>query len=335
MALDPKAAEYLSRGYCQETLEPRECEYLLTFGDKSPVARLAVSLADRLNHHMCSETGQIMATIDVSTGPCYRDCSFCRWGESRSHDVFKDIEEDILLRYVEELGGFSDVKSICLNTCGDMSVDRLADYVYTVKKNARKGTQVFVDTGELSKEDCITLKDAGLYGAIHSYRIGEGTDTGIKSEERKETIRNLVSAGIAVTTGVGPIGPDHMPKDIVKTFFETVDLRCCRSMVYPREPVPGTKFNQFGRMSPARMAQIRAVFTLATSRYNPPVREPAQGTFVNGNNIAMAEYNGNDRKEQLYSARRRLFNNGYERILKVDGSTTNLTLAYLRQTGSV
>ncbi|MDD2626485.1 MAG: radical SAM, partial [Candidatus Methanomethylophilus sp.] len=59
MALDREAAGILSRGWYKEHLEPAECEYLLSFRDRSSEANLAVSLADRLNRQACTDTGRI------------------------------------------------------------------------------------------------------------------------------------------------------------------------------------------------------------------------------------------------------------------------------------
>ncbi len=335
MSIDSRAADMLSRGFYKERLEPEECEYLLTFRDRSPVANLAVALADRLMHTECSDVGQICAEIDVSTGPCPRNCRFCAYAEGTTSSRFFEIEDGVLTRYVQELGTFSDVRRISLMTMGDADIDELVRRIGIAKDAAKSGTRIYVNTRDMTADECRAVKKAGAFGAYHSFRIGEGTDTEIKEEDRLATVDGLVSAGLAVVGGTGPIGPEHAPKEIVEAFFKTADRRCCGSEIYSREPVPGTKFNSVGRMSPTRMSQIRAVFTLATSRYDFPINEPFRGTFVQGHNVSFLKYDSQNGKEQLYAARRRLFNNGFRHILKTDGGTADLTLAYLRQTGSV
>lgn len=325
----------LSKGFYKERLEPGECEYLLTFGDKSPVANLTVSLADRLTRAECSNTGQIYAEIEVSGGPCPLNCGFCDYAESTTSARFFEIEDRVLERYVQELGAFSDVRRIGLMTTGETDIDELARRIGIVRDAARRGTQICVNTRDLEPDECRMLKRAGAYGAYHSCRIGEGTDTEIGKERRLKTIDGLVSAGLSVIAGTGPVGPEHTPKEIVDSFFDTAARRCCGADVYACEPVAGTKFGSIGKIRPARMSQIRAVFTLATSRYDFPINEPFRGTFVQGHNVSYARYGPSDGKEQLYAARRRLFNNGYQRVLRADGGTNELTLAYLKQTGSV
>lgn len=119
MALDKKAAELLSRGWYKERLEEAECEYLLSFRDRSPVANLAVALADRLNQRACTGTGQICASIAVATGPCPCDCGFCRYGESRTKAKFYDVPDAQLTRWIQEIEAFADVRQIMLMTTGD------------------------------------------------------------------------------------------------------------------------------------------------------------------------------------------------------------------------
>lgn len=335
MPIDAKAADMISKGWYKERLEPSDCEYLLTFRDKSSEANLAVSLANRLNRKGCGDVGQICAEIEVSTGPCPCNCKFCRYAEGTTSSRFFDIEDSVLGRYAEQIGGFSDVKSIRLATCGDADIPSLCRQIGIVKDRARRGTRIYVNTRDLETDDCRRLKEAGAYGAYHACRIGEGKDTEIKKEVRLRTVSNLVSSGLQVITGVEPIGPEHGIKDIVESFYATIGMNCASCEIYGREPVPGTEFGQFGRMNPARIAQIRAVFTLASSWYVPPHRVAYPGTYVTGQNVAFARYTAENGKEQIEAARRKLFNSGFARLMKTDDSTVDLNLMYLRQSGSV
>lgn len=335
MAIDPKAADMLSRGWYKEKLDPEECVYLLTFREKSSEANLAVSLANRLMHRACSDVGQITANITVSSGPCPGNCGFCEYAEGHYPGGFFDIDDAVLARYAEEIGGFSDVRNIRLTTCADADISALCRQVGIVRDHARRGTRIFVDTKDLESDDCRRLKEAGAYGAVHSCRIGEGRDTEFKPETRLRTVRNIVSSGLQAVAGVGPIGPEQDTKEIIESFYTVLDLRCLNAEIYAREPVPGTRFSQYGKISPARFAQIKAVLSLASSRYDPPARNAFPGPFVSDQNNVVVGYDGKTGKERLEAARRRLFNNGFQRILRTDDSTVELSLMYLRQTGSV
>jgi len=335
MALDPKASEMLSKGWYGERLSPRDCEYLLTFGDHSSEANLANSLANRLLHRACTETGQICANIETVTGPCPGNCRFCEYAEGTSSEMFYEMGDSELAGICEGLGGFSDVRSIRLTTCAYADIETVCRQVGIAKDRAKRGTRIYVDTGDLDLNECRMLKDAGAYGAVHAPRIREGGDTEITKEVRLATISNLRSAGLQVITGVEPIGPEHENEEIVETFFSTLEMKCAGCEVNPREPVPGTELNKYGKLKPSRLTQIRSVLTLASSWYVPPVRTACPGTYVSGSNIAVVKVDKGNYARQIEAARRKLFNSGYDRLLKVDDSTVELNLMYLRQTGSV
>lgn len=340
MALDKKAAELLSRGWYKERLEEAECEYLLSFRDRSPVANLAVALADRLNQRACTGTGQICAAIAVATGPCPCDCGFCRYGESRTKAKFYDVPDAQLTRWVQEIEAFADVRQIMLMTTGDADLEGLARCIGLVKDAAPVGTQIVLDTRDLQSDECRELKEAGATGARHARRLGEGQDTRLKAADRLQTIDNLVRAGFTVTAGIEPLGPEHTPAEIGQAFYEILDRRCCHADVTARVPVVGTRFNAQGELNPARLAQIKAVLTLASSWYNQPIREAFPGAFVTGANLATVWYGDEGvadapKQNTVENARRRLFNAGYDRLLRPDGNVTELDLGYLKRTGSV
>ncbi|MGI6008677.1 MAG: radical SAM protein [Methanomethylophilus sp.] len=331
---DERAADILSKGYYKERLEPKECEYLLSFRDRSPEAAMAVSLAERLTMSECRSTGLLEAQIPVSTGPCPVNCGFCKWAAATTDSVFWDIDEKDLQKRCQELGGFSDVRRIVLSTIGEMDMDRLAYLTGIARDASAKGTEIYIDSADTDREGVDKLKEAGAYGAVHSVRIGEGTDTGASPDARLATIRAYRDAGLDVITGTGPIGPEHSAKQIVEAFFRADGLGCGGMHVYARDAPPGTPLYSNGKMLPARMSQIRAVLTLAMSRYDFPKHEPYRGTFVEGRNVSRFVY-GIHGKDEIKAARRRLFNAGYTGIIRTDGGRAELTLPYLKQTGSM
>ncbi len=335
MAIDPKAADKLSKGWYKERLSPQDCKSLLEFPDRSSEANLAVSLANRLLHQSCAGTGQICAEIETVAGPCPGNCAFCRHAEGTSMEGFTEMDDAVLAKISQGLGLFSDVKSVRIATCAYADIDTVCRQVGIVKDNAKAGTRVYVDTKDLDRDDCRRLKEAGAYGAVHAPRLGEGRDTDIRPETRLETIRNLTGAGLQVITGVEPIGPEHSVGDIVDSFFQTLEMGCASCEITPREPVAGTKLYQYGKMNPSRLNHIRAVLALGSSWYNPPSRVPYAGAYVTGTNVVVTRCGVSNYKERVEAARRRLFNNGYDRILRVDDSTSELNMMYLRKTGSV
>jgi len=336
MSLDARAASILSRGFNGEHLEPEECIYLLSFREKTPIANLSVSLADRVIHAQSAGVGRIIAEIDVSTGPCPRRCDFCRWDERVCMERFEYIEDPVLASLCQRAGMFSDVPEIRLSAIEGTPIEDLAHFVEVASSSARKGTVVSVDFGDMDRDSCRALKEAGATAAYHSCRIGEGRDTDIKPEKRRETIGNLRDEGFNVTAGTEPIGPESTAKEIVDCFFDGLGMGVRHSEIRPREPVPGTELGQRGAISPARLAQIRSVLILASawnsqSAAGVRIAEP----YVLSKNVAVAKYTQDDWRAQTEAARRRLFNAGFDKILRTDGGAANLTVSYLMQTGSL
>ena len=309
--------------------------YLLSFREKTPIANLSVSLADRLCHAQCGNVGRIVAEIDVSTGPCPRRCDFCRWTEASCTERFAYIDDSVLEDLCGRAGMFSDVPEIRLSAIEGTPVEDLAHFVEVARSASRKGTVISVDFGDLERDDCRLLKEAGATAAYHSCRIGEGRDTDIKPEKRMRTIENLCSEGFRVTAGTEPVGPESTVKEIVDCFFATLGTDVKHAEVRPREAVPGTKLGERGVISPGRMAQIRSVLTLASawntqSAAGTAIAEP----YLLSKNVAVARY-GADWRAQTEAARRRLFNAGFDRILRTDGTAAALSIGYLKQTGSL
>lgn len=334
MTLDQKAGTMLSRGWYGERLEAEECVYLLTFREKSPIANLSVSLADRLMHSQSADTGRITADIAVSTGPCPGNCRFCKWRESDCPERFDYIEDDVLAKLCEYAGAFSDITEIRLSAIEGTPVEDLAHFVEVAYDSSRDGTSISVDFGDLDKDACGLMRRSGATDAYHSCRLGEGKDTDIKPQKRMQTIDSLISAGLRTTVGTEPIGPEHSPKEIVENFYAYLDSDSKHAEIRGREQIPDSRMPNV--ISPARLAQIKAVLTLASSwksqsAYGFPIAQP----YILGKNVAHAVFSEGEWRAQAEAARRRLFNAGFERILRTDGSTAGLNIAYLKQTGSI
>jgi biotin synthase len=246
------------------------------------------------------------------------------------------MEDSDLSALCERAGMYSDVTEIRLSAIDGTPAEDLVHFVSVASSSARKGTVISIDFADLDLDVCRDLRKAGASVAYHSYRIGEGVDTDIKPERRMETVRNLCDAGFRVVAGTEPVGPEHSAKEIVDCFFSTLGTDVKHAEINPREAVPDTRLGDRGTISSARLAQIRGVLTLA-SAWNS---QSAAGTglaepYIQGKNVAVAHYDMKDWRAQTEAARRRLFNAGFDRILRTDGSAASLSIAYLRQTGAL
>lgn len=344
--LDPQAVSLISKAADRKMLTQDECKFLLDFDEDSPESELAISVADRFMRSNCNNTGDIGIQIGVITGPCAGRCQFCNFSADTTKTEPYVMPDDVLRDYVRHAARFGDVTSISLLTIQNFDVDDLVRMVRIVKSETDKGVGVTINAGDLEYEDCVALREAGVIGAYHVLRLGEGEYNCIDPERRKNTIRNLVRSGIITTTCTEPIGPEHTPEDIVRNHFWGLNNGCASGAVMRRVPVPGSDLFHKGDISQKRLDQIASVMALSTSWYMGPFSFFRWNFGYHGGfNKVFAEYAGNPRDDAVLSensmgktvewARRELFFRGYDRILKSDGTDEILDLEYLRRTESL
>lgn len=343
---DPQAVELLMKGYQRKRLTEDETVFLLSFDEDSPEADFAIRTADSFMRQNCDNTGDIGVQFGVITGPCAGRCKFCNFSADTTDTEMYVMPDDVLRDYVREVTRFGDVTSISLLTIQNFDVDDLIRMVKVVKKEVDKGIGISINCGDLEYDECVALREAGAIGAYHVLRLGEGKYNAIDPERRKRTVKNLIGAGIVTTTCTEPIGPEHTPEDIVKNYMWGMNAGCASGAVMYRVPVPGTDLADMGEISQKRLKQIASVMALSSSWYVGPFSFFRWNFGYHGGfNKVFAEYAASPRDTAVLSeegrgrtvewARRELFLNGYDKILKADGTTAKLDLQYLKDTGSV
>lgn len=343
--LDSRAADILRRAYGRGRIGQDDIEYLLGFPEDSPEAAMSVALNDRFVKEQCDSTGDIGVQIGVITGPCVGRCRFCNFSADSTEAEPYVMPDDILRDYVRHSVRYGDVTSVSLLTIQNFDIDDLVRMVRIVKKEVSPGVGVTVNCGDLEYDECVALKEAGVIGAYHVLRLGEGSYNAIDPERRKRTVRNLISAGIVTTTCTEPIGPEHTPKDIVENHMWGLNQGCASGAVMNRVAVPGTDLYPMGEITQRRLDQIGAVMSLTSSWYTGPFSFLRWNLgYHAGSNKVFAEYAGSPRDTCALTedgrgrtvewARRELFRKGYDKILKDDGTAAKLDLDYLTATGS-
>ena len=66
------------------------------------------------------------------------------------------------------------------------------------------------------------LKAAGATTVYHAYRLGEGVITDIAPEKRLATIDAIRAAGLALSTGIGPVYDAYTPEQIADRMLLTL-----------------------------------------------------------------------------------------------------------------
>lgn len=309
--MDDAAVSLLRKVSERRPLTEDECVYLLGFPEDSPEADMTVCFADRLSRIANDNTGEIGAQIGIITGPCIADCGFCKYAVGTTDtDVFV-MSDDTLRDYIGRITEHGDVTVISLMTIHSFDFEDLLGAVRVAREEAPEDVVIAVNTGDLTRQQCISLRNAGVGRAYHAIRLGEGDVTRLNPFDRLETVRNLMSASIGVVTCTEPVGPEDSAREIVRSYLGSEKEGFIHGSVAKRVPVPGTRM----------------------------------GGFYGGFGKVYAEYAGNPRDPKDYSeksegrtvgwARRKLFEDGYSKIRKADGSTVPLDRDYLRMTGSL
>lgn len=347
--VDKKAYEIMMKGYGRQPMSKKECSFLLGFPDHSSEAYLVRMLANDLVRKASGNMGIIAAQFGVMVGPCPGRCNFCNFNADYTKANKFEMTDDELRERLIGLAEFNDVCTVLLMSMHKYDLDRLLEMVRLTRRTISEGVRISVNIGDTNYDSCVELKQAGVDVGYHVCRLREGTDTSLRPQDRLQTIRNMQNAGIAVSTCCEPIGPEHSVEEIVDNFFLGVEMGCVSLAVMKRVAVPGTPLARHGIITDARLAQMAAVFSLATasSRKLPSVNvhESSVLGFLSGANLLTAEYGGNPRDVlakteagrgmSTAACRRMLFEAGFDKLLRGDGKTVRLDMDYLRATGSI
>jgi biotin synthase len=227
--------------------------------------------------------------------------------------------------------------------------DMLLHMIDVAKKHLPKKTQLWINVGDTDYDTAVELKRAGVRGAYHVCRLREGVDTDLRAEDRMQTMRNMLRAGLELYTCCEPVGPEHSVEEIVDNFFIGIDIGCIQHACMRRVAVKGTYFEKYGQITELRLAQLCAVLSLTAPQVEGfkfmSVHEPNQAGFISGANLITAESGGNPRDTKkdtrenrgwtMGGCRKMLWESGFTSLRLGDESLIKLDLDYLEKTDSL
>jgi biotin synthase len=342
VSMDKHAAEILGRALEGAPPTRDECVYLLGFDEASPEATFTRGAANDVVRAKTDNTGVLFGQIGLELYPCEADCEFCAFG--KSHTGFTDkitLDDETIRQKAHDFTKDGDLYCLWL-----MTMDKYdADYYLNALKVAREAcppqTLLYTNVGDTDYETFVRMKEAGADGVYHVIRLGEGVYTTISPEKRRETMANAERAGLKLQDCLEPIGTEHGPEELVDHIFETIEKGFDTAGVMKRTPVPGTRFND--EITNARLAQIAAVNALAVTAIEPypwiPVHEADPISLVSGANSICAETGVNPRDTaadtsrgrglDVSACRKMLWQTGFRRLARGDGSRVDLTAEYI------
>jgi biotin synthase len=240
-----------------------ECRYLLEFGAHSLEAGVLRATANAINRRRFGNAGLVLGQIGVHMEPCDAGCAFCAF--AKPHTTIRkstlSMEESVQRANAFSRGGATGIFIMTMHRFG---FDWFLNYVSQMRSRIPAQTELLANVGDISVEQLKALKSAGLTGAYHVVRLGEGRDTHLTPGQRLRTIEQIRMAGLDWYNSCEPIGPEHTAEEIVEQIFTGMDLGYCQHAAMRRFPVPGSPLFRHGRLPLTRLAQVVAVVALAS-----------------------------------------------------------------------
>lgn len=272
-------------------LDRAEIIALLSVENLSPEA-FAIQQAGRaFTESLNDGYAEIHSHIGLDASPCPCDCAFCSFAASAG--IFRRKTELPLERILDEARTFDadGVNALYLVTTARYDQERFLEVVDAVRGVLTRDIPIVANIADFDLAYARELKAAGVAGAYHVMRLGEGTYTRCDRDARIATIEAAKEAGLAVGNCIEPIGPEHTPDELADLILLARSLEVGFSGAMRRNTIPNTAFSKYGNISYGRLATYAGAIALATG---PDIRgncthEPSQLCAQAGANVIWAE----------------------------------------------
>ena len=276
-----------------------DCAFLLSFPETSVEASLSRVTADVLSRQRFGNEAILLGQIGLEISACPANCKFCSFAEG--HTAFQPSMMTVpeILSSADNFTASGELYALFLMTMHTFDFSRLLDVVHAVRTSIPKETQIVVNIGDFDRAQALDIKDAGVNGAYHVCRLGEGIDTALEPSQRRQTIRNIRECGLDWYYCCEPIGPEHSPEELAEQIYLGLEYGCFQHAAMRRVYIPSAPLAVRGQISELRLAQVVASVTLAMSACpetrSIAVHEPNLLGLVSGANTVYAEAGANPR----------------------------------------
>ena len=348
--MDQKITGIIARAQEGKAPTYEEVMELLALDEASPEATAVRGAANDLVRAKTGNAAVLLGQIGVDVYPCEADCQFCSFG--KSHTCFTDhvvmpVEE--VVKRAKEFTKGGDLYGLWLMCMNSYDEDYFLEVVKAVRAAIPPQTMLFSNIGDTDVEYFEKLKAAGLDGAYHVKRIGEGELTKIAPERREATIAAAHEAGLQVQDCCEPIGAETPNEAIATRLFE-IKQRDDDYGVYngsgvmKRNSVPGTRYEGLqNEITDMRLALIGAIqgFVMVEQSKMPwfAIHEPNSVSLLSGGNSICAEtgFNPRDTAEDtagnhgldVPAVRQMFYQAGFRTLVRGDGTRIELTPEYM------
>jgi len=305
--LKEKICELVARALADEPVSMKEAETLFEVPLFSDEAGLILSAGRRKSGQASGGVAEVHAQVGLNVGACPKNCLFCAF--AAINGIFNEMRMLPIEEVVERAVAFETqgANAIYLMETASHSFDRFLEIGREARRALKAETPLVANTGDLDPHQAMALLEAGFNGIYHAERLGEGCDTTLDPEKRRETMRIGREAGLIVGTCVEPVGPEHTAAELAEKTFTAVAVLPAFSGAARRIAIPGTQMATRGMTGKARMALVIAAVRLLTPLSVPGncTHEPdGIGAFA-GANLLWAEAGSNPRDTSEKTERER------------------------------
>lgn len=257
--------ELVGRALACRAPTPEQALALLETGDDELLE--VVAAAGRVRRHFFGNRVKLNLIVNMKSGLCSEDCTYCSQRQGSQADVLKYNWVDAATAVAAaERAVAAGVKRLCLVASGrgpsGRDVHRIAETVRAVKERY-PDIVVCTSLGLLSAERAERLADAGVHAYNHNLNTSETNYPDICSthrySDRVDTVAVAQGAGLSPCSGA-IFGMGETDEDIVALAFELRGLDPDSVPVNFLIPVEGTPLAGEWQLTPQRCLRILALF---------------------------------------------------------------------------
>ena len=284
-----------------------ECAYL---------CRKANEVAHVLTH--------LWGAIGLDYAPCPKSCDFCSFGAA--WHLIKEPKVFALPEILDQVREYvrCGVHFIVLRTTQYYPLERLCEYVRTIRQEVEGSYELILNVGEFNLEMANRLYESGVSGVYHAIRMREGTNTRFRVEDRLATLAAVKESPLKLIHLVEPLGLEHTSEEIADRFLGAVRYGAYISGVMARIPVAGTPLGNEPQMSDELVAKTIAVLRLSggDTVKNICVHPASSQALASGANVVVIETGAIPRDTDLAVTKWKRFDCATaKRLFKSEGYT--------------
>ncbi len=222
--------------------------------------------ANKIREKFLSNKVDLCTIMNAKSGKCSEDCKFC----AQSAHYHTDVENYDLLDYSQILKRAKENESagahrFSLVTSGKGLTGKVFDEIVDIYRRLREDTnlKLCASHGIISYEQALQLKKVGVIMYHHNVETSKDYYDEICTthdyQERFETIKNVIKAGLEICCG-GIIGLGESREDRVKMGFEIRDLGVKSIPINILRPIKGTPLQDREMLTPYEILKTMALY---------------------------------------------------------------------------